>query len=160
MPEKQVLKAVTLHRPWAWAITHLDKRVENRSWKCPLPGGSLFAIHAGKKWDLNAVRFIESVNTSQLITMPPEEEHPTGIVAIARFDGNVWSDESPWFMGGIGWLFSDLVVFENPVPCLGREKLWTVPENILPKLREEYGLAKKMEQIRMGNFIESGEEDS
>lgn len=158
MTEKQVLKAITLHRPWAWAITHLDKRVENRTWKCPLPGGSLFAIHAGKSWDMNAVRFIESVNSSELITMPPEEEHPRGIVAIARFDGNVWHDDSPWFMGGIGWLFSDVVVFDNPVTCLGRERLWKVPENILPNLRKEYAAAKKREQQRMGSFSESCKE--
>ena len=43
------MKVITLYREWAWAVCHLDKRVENRDW--PLPRwmeGQLVALHAGK----------------------------------------------------------------------------------------------------------------
>lgn len=40
------LRALTLWPEWAWAIHHLDKRIENRGW--PIPGGEWFALHAGK----------------------------------------------------------------------------------------------------------------
>ena len=40
------LRALTLWPEWAWAIHHLDKRVENRTWA--LPVGEWFALHAGK----------------------------------------------------------------------------------------------------------------
>ena len=40
------LRALTLWPEWAWAIHHLDKRVENRGW--PIPAGEWFALHAGK----------------------------------------------------------------------------------------------------------------
>ena len=40
------LRALTLWPEWAWAIHHLDKRVENRTW-C-IPKGEWFALHAGK----------------------------------------------------------------------------------------------------------------
>lgn len=40
------LRALTLWPEWAWAIHHLDKRVENRGW--PIPLGEWFALHAGK----------------------------------------------------------------------------------------------------------------
>lgn len=46
------LRALTLHPEWAWAIVHLDKRVENRSWRPPesvIPDGARFAIHAGSR---------------------------------------------------------------------------------------------------------------
>ena len=42
----QRLRALTLWPEWAWAIHHLDKRVENRTWA--LPVGEWFALHAGK----------------------------------------------------------------------------------------------------------------
>ena len=44
----QPLRALTLWPEWAWAITHLDKRVENRTWWHGLPAGTRIAIHAGK----------------------------------------------------------------------------------------------------------------
>lgn len=50
------MKALTLWRPWPYAIFHLDadiaKRVENRSWLPPERIlGERIAIHAGKRWD-------------------------------------------------------------------------------------------------------------
>ena len=39
-------RALTLWPEWAWAIHHLDKRVENRTWALPI--GEWFALHAGK----------------------------------------------------------------------------------------------------------------
>lgn len=40
------LKALTIHRPWVWAIFEGLKRVENRSWTTTHRG--LLAIHAGR----------------------------------------------------------------------------------------------------------------
>lgn len=40
-----VLKALTVHAPWAWAMIHGPKRVENRSWGTSHRGP--LAIHAG-----------------------------------------------------------------------------------------------------------------
>jgi hypothetical protein len=43
------MKALTLYPEWAWAILHLDKRVENRSKALPKGmAGQLVALHAGK----------------------------------------------------------------------------------------------------------------
>lgn len=46
------MRALTLNPEWAWAVTNLDKRIENREW-CPSIGyiqqnNGLIAIHAGK----------------------------------------------------------------------------------------------------------------
>ena len=55
---KEIIKAVTLHRPWGNAIAdpHYGKNIENRTWKCPLPFGSFLAIHNGSKWDADALK--------------------------------------------------------------------------------------------------------
>ncbi len=54
--------ALTLHRPWPWAIIHGSKRVENRSWAPPAwLIGQRLAIHAGKRWDADGADYVESV---------------------------------------------------------------------------------------------------
>lgn len=58
---KRLIRGLTLLHPWAFAIAHLGKRVENRSWDPRRQGGELgmyLAIHGGvpprrgdnKKW--------------------------------------------------------------------------------------------------------------
>jgi hypothetical protein len=42
------MKVLSIRQPWAYAILHLGKRVENRSWYTPFRGE--FLIHAAKKW--------------------------------------------------------------------------------------------------------------
>jgi len=42
------MKALTLKQPWAWAVAHAGKDVENRTWKPPASViGQRIAIHAG-----------------------------------------------------------------------------------------------------------------
>jgi hypothetical protein len=50
------MKAITVKQPWAWAIAHGEKSVENRSRQHPWTSaiGERIAIHAGKGWDRNA----------------------------------------------------------------------------------------------------------
>ncbi len=40
------MKALTVRQPWAWAIIHAGKNIENRSWRTDYRGPLL--IHAGK----------------------------------------------------------------------------------------------------------------
>jgi hypothetical protein len=48
LPE-DALKALTIRQPWAWAIIHAGKDIENRSWNSRLRGTT--AIHAGFAYD-------------------------------------------------------------------------------------------------------------
>ena len=129
------LKAITLHRPWAYAVADLGKSIENRTWPCPLTPGSLIAIHAGKRWDQSGADWIESVGLGMV---PPKDEHPDSVItAIARFQGNVSESASPWFVGPTGWMLSEVTPI-TPVACRGRQGLWNVPEDVLPVVREAY----------------------
>jgi hypothetical protein len=40
------MKALSIHQPWAWAILHAGKTVENRTWSTKYRGPLL--IHASK----------------------------------------------------------------------------------------------------------------
>lgn len=43
------IRALSLHPEWAWAVAHLDKRIENRGYPCPRPlRGQRICIHASK----------------------------------------------------------------------------------------------------------------
>lgn len=49
------MKALTVKNPWAWAIVHAGKNVENRSLRTRHRG--LLYIHASKAYDSQALRF-------------------------------------------------------------------------------------------------------
>lgn len=54
MPE--IPKALSLRQPWAWAVVHGYKDVENRSWSTKHRGPLL--IHASKQLDPEGFRFL------------------------------------------------------------------------------------------------------
>ena len=84
------MKALTIWRPWTWAILHLPERhrkgVENRTWAPPTTVlGERIAIHAGLHFDAEAIDFIAS-RCPDDGPLPPltQAGHPTGIVGVAR----------------------------------------------------------------------------
>jgi hypothetical protein len=46
------MRILSVRQPWAWAIIHAGKTIENRSWCTDYRGPVL--IHAGKGWDGDA----------------------------------------------------------------------------------------------------------
>lgn len=127
------MKAITLIRPWAWAILYAGKRIENRSWP---PGQQLrlsemLAIHAGSKWDQDGADWIEIAFG---VDVPPKNEHVAGaIVGIVRYAGVVHKSPDPWFFGPVGWVFEDVRVIE-PIPHRGALGLWTPDEAVQMQL--------------------------
>lgn len=78
------MKAITIQQPWAWAICHAGKRIENRAWH-NAPGllaqarrlvGQRIAIHAakgmGKRSEFHAAaeRVIEIVGAEKMARLP------------------------------------------------------------------------------------------
>jgi len=149
------LLALTLWLPWPWAMTRAQplKTVENRTW--PPPSrlvGKRLALHAGKHWDAAGYDFIRRLDPR----CPARSAHPSAaIVAVVTVRGAVrQSDEpdvnreviglgmsegtalcrSPWFFGPWGWLCTDLLVLPHPIPCLGHQGLWHVPNDIAAEI--------------------------
>jgi len=142
------MRALTLIQPWAWAIAHAGKRVENREWQ---PPDSLFgqrvAIHAGKKFDDRALVWIREETSAQV---PTKEEFVhgaiecvatlRGCIALKNFCGRgnglltqqeiCEAIDSPWFGGPVGWVLADVVALSCPVPCRGAQGLWTLPDDV------------------------------
>ncbi len=136
------LYALTLWRPWDWAILHAPpekaKRVENRDWPPPRwLVGKYIALHAGKTWDENGSHFIMERG------LFPPHDGPVGaivgIVRIARVCGpdDVPPEQTQWAFGPWCWLLDEVRAIE-PVPCRGHQKLWRVPDDVADEVRRRW----------------------
>ena len=116
--------ALSVRQPWAWAIIHAGKPVENRDWeKCPewrnYRGWVL--IHASKgmthdEYD-TAVEFMDFVDSS--IVVPRFEElQRGGVVGYTNMIDCVRRHESRWFVGQYGLVLKDSAPTEF-YPCKG-----------------------------------------
>ncbi|NEP76172.1 hypothetical protein [Okeania sp. SIO2G5] len=148
----QSLYAFTTHRPWSHAIAHWGKDIENRSNCCRIvPPGNLIAIHAGQKWDQHGAEWMKPYVGRGVVQGP--ENYPTGIVAIARFLGNIVPDkdcgelevyrDSAWYQGGVGWVLADVMAIA-PVSCPGQQGIWKINDanpkspQLLSRVRDAY----------------------
>ncbi len=124
------MKALTLLKPWSWCITHLDKRIENRTWKPPQSIiGTRIAIHAGKGLDDFCRVWLRA--RGLFADDLPDEAYDGGvIVATAVVEGYVYNSKDKWFTGPVGWVLRDVDVLPCGVPCRGMQGLWPVPTDI------------------------------
>ena len=139
-PAPRIL-GLTLIQPWAWAIAHAGKRLENRTWRPWCPIGTYLAIHAGQRVDREAVADLQGVGVKVPLTLPT-----SAIVAVARLvgtcdDTGVPGDQLMWWAGPVGWVL-DRVVAVEPLPCAGRQGLWELPAALLAPLRERWRAAR------------------
>lgn len=130
------MKAITLWRPWPYAVMWCGKRVENRSWAPPRSLiGQRIAIHAGKKFDAEDAALIASASTTPM-NLLQEARQPTGIVCTAVLAAVVTAADNPrarfgfWWAGPVGWVLDDVRLLPEAVPCRGAQGLWDVPSDV------------------------------
>lgn len=108
-PRELPAVALSIRQPWAWAILHAGKDVENRTWPTRFRGTVL--IHAAQKLDdlgAPAIRDILGWPPSSIVA---GDRHPRGgVVGMAEIVDCVTSMDSPWFFGPHGF------VLRNPQP--------------------------------------------
>lgn len=153
------LRALTLHRPWAHAIAHLGKSIENRSWRPPASAiDTWIAIHAGKKLDREALAELRAAGFTV-----PDDGGPGGVVAVAHLCGDVEVERyyrgfplrprgdrvravvahgERWLSGPIGWCFDEVVTIAEPVPCRGAQGLWVIPPREAALVRKRFEAAR------------------
>lgn len=142
------MKALTLQRPWDWAMAHGGKNIENRTWRPRSVVGQRIALHAGHGFDEMGRDFI-------LATKPPAVwavlETPGGVIVATTFvvgwlalpngGGDLYPpgrsatllravERSPWAFGPVCWVCRDTYALPKPIPCVGAQGLWTVPREI------------------------------
>jgi hypothetical protein len=145
------MKALTLWRPWPWAIFHLKqnpKRIENRPWK-PWESiiGQTIVLHAGKHFDSEAAEDFCSRYAIHPDGAAPHGWKDEGLIGLARVvgcrstEGDVmdWMpDQVIWWAGPHAWLLSDVRAFREPIPCKGTQGLWDLPPWAEERVRKEW----------------------
>lgn len=122
-------KALTLHRPWPYAILELGKRTENRRWAPKYDPGPI-ALHAGKVVSSQMVDLFTELAGGNLPPMALTE----GIVGWARLDSTHHADRCPrsescrtWGVeDGYHWMLTDVHRIDRPIPTKGMQGLWSL----------------------------------
>lgn len=136
------LLALTLIQPWAHAMLHMGKRLENRTWapgSKQLAPGDWFALHAGATLDRE-----ELEDLAEEFPSAPVEVPTRAVVGLARLDriiirsSDVPGDQRCWWNGPIGWLLYEVRPI-TPVPCKGALGLWPVPAPIRAQIEVPRG---------------------
>lgn len=135
------MKALSIRQPWAWAILHAGKDIENRTWRTPVRGRIL--VHAAKsmtaaEWG-SALGFMHDISIAK--PFPAGLALPTmsglargalvGTVEIADCVDDMREARSPWFTGDYGFVLRNPVAFDAPIPCRGALGFFDVPDHLI-----------------------------
>lgn len=117
------MKALTLHQPFAWAVSTGLKRIENRGWDTRYRGPLL--IHAGLKMEYEE---FDRLDASGYTT--PEEVHVGAYVAVVELadvitEAPAWDREPFPFRGPYGFVLKHAVALEEPLDARGRLGMWS-----------------------------------
>jgi hypothetical protein len=145
------MRAITLHQPWAWAVAHAGKNVENRTWgPSPAMIGERVAIHAGQKYDEEAWGALADPSWSPIgdeysdlydpdlgvFCIPEPEDCVRGaVVAVATLARVVRRGRGtiralPWYTGPVGIVLEDRITIPEPVRCAGALNFWRLPKHV------------------------------
>lgn len=138
--EPEVLKAITLHQPWASLVIAKHKTIETRLHKkLQHLKGQRIAIHAGKKYDLDAWREVKIwARSDEAVQMSlPVNAYlcPMGaVLGTAQVFNTMWLEQHVCNSRGalinchdqrrFGLFLSDVVQFEDPIPASGKQGAW------------------------------------
>lgn len=115
------MMALTIRQPWAYAIIHLGKDVENRSW--PTEHRGPLAIHAATKLDRNGDVFLKRLGFA-----PADEDMVLGaVIGIVDVTDCVRNHASPWAVNGhYHWLLNNPRALSVPLQIRGQLGLFEV----------------------------------
>lgn len=108
--EKLPKIALSVRQPWAWAIIHAGKDIENRTWDIlgkPVRPGDIFSLHASKVMTRSDYEKAKEFMSSIGITCPPPSElRRGGIIGSVCLQETTRRSKSPWFFGPVGFVLS------------------------------------------------------
>ena len=137
-------RALSIKQPWVYAITHLGKDIENRSWRTKFRGR--FAIHAART-DAPEEDWLEVFDKH-----PRPRYFPIGqVVATADLvecihpldkNGKAYHKvkeyfRSPWYQGRVGFVMRDVRVLREGIPVKGRLGFWKLPREVIHEIARQ-----------------------
>lgn len=131
------MKAISVRQPWAWAIIHGGKDIENRNWKTNMRGR--VAIHASA--GMTRAEYEEDCKSIHKrkpnIKIPAYEDMARGaIIGTVEIIDCVEDSKSIWYTGYIGFVLKRPKKLPEPIICKGALKFWDVPKNIEARIKK------------------------
>ena len=126
------MKALSIRQPWAWAILHAGKDIENRTQNRRYRGE--LVIHAPAKLD-TFDRWPKGLPK-------PDESvlHLRAILGVVELVDVVERSRSRWFDGPFGFVLAKARPLPEPVPYLeGNSSFWTIPPAVAGAIRQQLG---------------------
>lgn len=131
------MKAVSLWQPWASAIALGLKTIETRGWYTAYRGP--LAIHAAKRWTMDQRAFFMRYCTTGWPDPLPlgsivavcvlQDCRPTrDLIVDATQQDREWGN---FDTGRYGWVLTDVVRLEKPIPYRGAQQLFDVPDSLI-----------------------------
>lgn len=134
------MKALSIRQPWAFAILHGRKDIENRDWRHSFRGLAL--IHTGQTMDRNDVEgFRETIEDNPdlggdwLNGQTLRDLRRGGIVGAVEIVDCVSESRSPWFFGPFGFVLANARPLPF-MPCRGALGFFDVPAEIAAAARQ------------------------
>ncbi|MFB4306914.1 hypothetical protein [Actinomadura sp. GTD37] len=147
------IRGLTIRQPWAHAIAHHQKTIENRGWTTAYRG--LIAIHAAAsagprdEWEYAADR-VAALASVPIRDVEDGMRTRSAIVAVAYLSGicstsygiphgvGLACECGPWAMPRQRHLhLIGVRALERPLPCKGALGLWRVPPAVAVELEEQ-----------------------
>jgi hypothetical protein len=118
--------ALSIRQPWAWAILHAGKDIENRQWPTRVRGRICIHASAG----MTRAEYEDCLSTAHAIsrthpfptglTLPAFKDLPRGgIVVTAEITACVSDSESLWFFGRYGFVLRNVQPLPEFIPVKG-----------------------------------------
>src|SRR5262245_5440028 len=130
------MKALTLQNPWAWAVFHAGKNLENR-WRPTSYRGPLL-IHVGK-----SRQGLERFLPGELLCpgCPPLPDFSQlvfravlGVVEVVDCLKVKECEDNPWAVGPYCWVLENPRLLKEPLPFSGQQAFFDVPDHLLADL--------------------------
>lgn len=146
------MKTISIHQPWAHAILHQGKAVENRTWAASYRGPLL--IHASKSMASYERQSAEFWRERYGVELPPWGSLTTGalvgvveLAACVRLDDpdlpepqRQWLDAHPFTEGPVCWVLKNPRAFAEPILFRGAQGLFEVPGEIIKGANYDSGV--------------------
>lgn len=129
------MRAISLWQPYASAVALLLKGIETRGWSTDYRGP--LAIHAARRFGGAEKRFAQVehglgrlparlplgavICVVDLVDVRPTHELVLTIGAIEKLYGN-------YEPGRFGWMLDNVRVLPEPIPFIGRQRFFSVPD--------------------------------
>lgn len=137
--------ALTLIQPWATLVFAHGKDIENRMWVPPdRLVGQRIAVHAGRAVDHQLAT--DAHRAGYAMPDPLPAGALLGTVTLAevhhaaecRLRCSLWADPDAFH-----WMLTDPRPMPEPVPCRGRQRLWTVPYGQMLHINRQSEVARR-----------------